>query len=252
MSSNRLIQLIEPLRSQKKVTFAVRKEGPIPTHFQVFGERRSGTNFLNELIADHTNLKPATRYGWKHGLPSMPAIDKDALIVIIIRDPIKWLLSLNAFPFDSFHEKKTDISVFLRSEWHGRYMRTRLRPVKWGLGSFRLPDEITSLQLDRDPMTGALFETPMALRNAKNIGFLSLLNRHENVVLTRYEDVRADTVGFMSELSENFGIEHKTPPLETAHVGSPAAIHSELSDENRSYIWSKLDCNIEAFLNYTA
>ncbi len=32
--------------------------------FQVYGERRSGTNFIEKLIKKNTTLKPVSRFGW--------------------------------------------------------------------------------------------------------------------------------------------------------------------------------------------
>ena len=70
-------------------------------HFQVFGERRTGTNFLHHLIEANLPLAGTTKYGWKHGFPTMPCIADTALIAVIVREPFAWLSSLHIHQLQS-------------------------------------------------------------------------------------------------------------------------------------------------------
>ena len=92
-------------------------------HFQVFGERNSGTNFVSHLIDKNTDLEMVGRYGWKHGFPVAVAYHPRSLIVFVYRDPIDWLVSMYNRPYAASKTVKfSDFSAFLRSEW-GSFLR---------------------------------------------------------------------------------------------------------------------------------
>ena len=64
--------------------------------FTIYGERCSGTNYLEVLILKNFKVKLTWEYGPKHFFGFNNKLDKsdDTLFVCIIRDSFKWLNSL--------------------------------------------------------------------------------------------------------------------------------------------------------------
>ena len=75
---------------------AAQSNGRAIEDFQVFGQRCSGTNYLDHLVAANFKAQAIYHYGWKHGVPSMPGIAAHSLILAVVRDPLEWLASLLA------------------------------------------------------------------------------------------------------------------------------------------------------------
>jgi len=67
--------------------------------FTIYGERCSGTNYLEGLITRNFNATVTWDFGWKHffGLNDLSDSD-DTLFVGIVRDPTDWLNSLYMTP----------------------------------------------------------------------------------------------------------------------------------------------------------
>ena len=72
-------------------------------YFTVMGERCSGTNFLENAIAENFELELIWHYGFKHFFgfydysKKNPIIknDDDVLFIGIVREPISWINSFN-------------------------------------------------------------------------------------------------------------------------------------------------------------
>jgi|APSaa5957512576_1039674.scaffolds.fasta_scaffold00035_21 hypothetical protein len=69
---------------------------------QLFGERHSGTTWLEYLIRDNIReVEIVFNHGWKHGLPnynSLIPIPEDTLFLIIHKNPYSWLLGMFEHP----------------------------------------------------------------------------------------------------------------------------------------------------------
>lgn len=65
------------------------------THFTIYGERCSGTNYLESLILENFNIELTWKYGWKHffGFHNLSNSD-NTLFICIVRNPVDWLNSL--------------------------------------------------------------------------------------------------------------------------------------------------------------
>lgn len=91
---------------------------------QLFSERNSGSNYLEQLIA--ANL-PEVDFvydlGFKHWvtdrLTGCRQIPQDLLCAVLIRSPFDWLRSMHRQPWHTApHLKQLGFSEFIRSEWH--------------------------------------------------------------------------------------------------------------------------------------
>ncbi len=226
------------------------------TRFQVIGERSSGTNFLNHTLLMNTALEPSEVLGWKHGTPQMEAIPTDLVVLISVRRADTWASSMFAKPWHATQRvKQLGFSDFLRSEWETIVDRARYFPQSASEQKLGLP-----LQLDRDPLTGALYPNLFALRNGKLRTHLSYLNRACHVCLVRHETVVANPERFVHAFLQAFGL----PPMTLAfrpvkkklgaRYFSPSEAErippDELSAEDMALLLDQCNLNLEARLGY--
>ena len=63
-------------------------------YFTIYGERCSGTNYLEQIIKLNFDIEVTWKYRWKHffGLDDLLNSD-DTLFICIIRDPFTWVNS---------------------------------------------------------------------------------------------------------------------------------------------------------------
>ena len=223
--------------------------------FQVFGERRSGTNYIASLLSENTSLKEMRRFGWKHGLPAYPVLPMSCLFVVVLREPIDWLKALYRAPFEVAPElKKLDFKQFIRAEWESVYTP---RKSGWRGHGYELDYSLGRgevLQLDRHPIEGRKYKNVLELRNVKLAGHLSLLMRGVNCVVVRYEEVNRDAAHLLATIRDVFDVpvRDKFVPLER-RVGprSPRSeANTDLSNMDLNYIKKNLDVAQELRCGY--
>jgi len=69
------------------------------TRYQVLGERSSGTNYLDTLLAGNLAIKPRAQFQWKHGYPITHIVPRTQLTIVSFRDPLDWLRSMHKKPW---------------------------------------------------------------------------------------------------------------------------------------------------------
>jgi len=134
-----------------------------PTHIKIFGERNSGTRYLEQLL--RLNLRKvrfcswlySRKSGWKHGFPRMSKcvhIKDNTLFVFVVRDLRPWLKSMyhNRYHF-SFkggfgefvngymvnEDKRPDHDVLVYPEERGNVVDIRKRKF---LASYRFMGQV--------------------------------------------------------------------------------------------------------------
>ena len=97
-------------------------------YIKIFGERNSGTNYLEKIISQNCNdikILGSLKGGWKHGFPNLEsfAIDnnetfnyKNTLFIFIIRDLQSWIVSMYNRPYH-INKKSKNINDFLNEKW---------------------------------------------------------------------------------------------------------------------------------------
>lgn len=232
-----------------------RRHKAVPDHVQVFGERSSGTNFVNRLIAKNSTLTPTDQYGWKHGFAQSTGFGKRALIVGVVREPLGWVRSMYSKPWHCPPSMQAlDFSSFLRTPWVTIIDRPRYfaQADAWRTAG-------TPLLQDRHPISGQPFAHIADLRTMKAAFLMGLRNRGCNLVLCRLDAVQTDPEAFIVQVSEAFGL----PPVEeyrpvTKRLGSKfladvpdrPAPPKEVSPEDRAFLGSALDPRLEAALGF--
>jgi hypothetical protein len=199
------------------------------------------------------------QYGWKHGFPVSVGFHPQSLIIFVYRDPIDWLVSMYNRPYAaSACVDFSSFSTFIRSEW-GSYLRAQSYKnwsQKWNATIVKGLDG-AECALDRHPITGERFRTPMELRTVKLQSGLSMANRGCNFVAVSYENVRQNKEAFV-EFIKTFAhvsgpddfdsiIETVSPTTATKRQFQKAQILSS----DMEYVLDRLDHKLEQTLGYT-
>ena len=96
------------------------------TRYTILGERRSGTNFLQQCITDNFNLQLDWLGGWKHFFGYNRYNEKlknnqDVIYLCIVRNPIDYFVSFYNSKLMQNEKRTKDIETFLLSEFYSVY-----------------------------------------------------------------------------------------------------------------------------------
>jgi hypothetical protein len=219
---------------------------------QIFGERCSGTNYLEILLkTNFEDIEITWDYGWKHFFPIN--IDKnnhdDCLFIVIFRNPYDWLSSFHNNPYHVDQSlKNLTFSDFIRKEWKCVYNKesaTKEDDPNFG----------KEMMHERNPETGERFKNILEMRNYKVKAFLSLEEEVLNYAKFRYEDLR-DNPNILKGLSEEFKLKLKgnnivnyTKYKTTKQIYQPKE-YPPISFVDKFYIRRNLDLRQEKSIGY--
>ena len=87
--------------------------------FTIYGERCSGTNYLERIIKDNFDIKITWEYGLKHffGFNDLTN-SNDTLFICIVRNPVDWLNSLYRKQYHIARHLRHSIDDFLNKEFY--------------------------------------------------------------------------------------------------------------------------------------
>ncbi len=231
-------------------------DGSPVTRYQVFGERASGTGFIDRLLGRNTALASTEALGWKHALPHMTVIPEDTAAICVIRHAEDWARAMHARPWHCPPAmQELEFSAFLRAEWATIADRARYFPQAMALGGAG-----RALQCDRHPLTGLPYANLFQLRRAKIEGLLSFFNRGCTMILCRLEAVQGAPRDFVAAIEKRLSLPASPEGFHpvTRRLGArflPAidprpATPPKLSDTDRTFLHSQLDLGREAELGY--
>lgn len=90
--------------------------------FQLYGERHSGTNFLENSIKHIFGLPQTSFFGFKHFMgfakPEKIAYERHTLFIGIVRNPYDWILAMNFLPHHVPKNNKKDLLSLINNEWY--------------------------------------------------------------------------------------------------------------------------------------
>lgn len=182
--------------------------------YHIYGERSSGTNFLNVSLAlnfeavdpifeavdpihgavDVTDEK-FKKYGAKHWFGNFLDLKDtdDTLFICIVRDPIKWLKSLYNKPRFIDLRMVENQEFFLTNEViSGGYFYSKT-----------IPPNDNMIRLECDPCTGKFYNNIFELRYKKLKWMCEDLPKLvKNYILIRYEDLINDFHGIMNKIKD--------------------------------------------------
>jgi hypothetical protein len=153
-----------------------------PTRFTIYGERCSGTTYVETLMATNFDLEVTWAYGWKHFFghcdPATLARAHDTVFVCVVRDPVPWLNSL----YRNLHHLPLKRATNLgEAERLRRFLHDEVRSED---------EHRREILHDRHMRTGAPYASLLELRHVKLRYLIEELPRHApRCALVRYEDL---------------------------------------------------------------
>lgn len=164
--------------------------------FTIYGERCSGTKFLERLLIDNFNIEVTWKYEWKHffGFEDLSNSD-DTLFIGIARDPVDWVNSIYHTPHHVHPSITTNRELFISSEWWSTEQNK-------GVGNEHIHD--------RNMLTGERYKNIFELRKVKLNFLIEVMPKKvKNYVFIRYEDLINNYEKIMEMLKEKYCLEKK-------------------------------------------
>lgn len=218
---------------------------------QIFGERCSGTNYLeNLLLKNIKNVAICRDFGWKHFFHKGDMTQaEDCLFIILYRDPLDWLRSLHRQPYHAAHELRGIVfSQFIRRPWW----------CIWDEESDKSPNDPIygkEMMMERSPDTGERFPNVMKMRAAKIRDWESLREKTQHNFYIRYEDLKENPTSVIESMSATFGLQ-TDPTFQNVegYRGGKAKFQPKTYDpikpEDQIYIKKELDTTLENKIGY--
>jgi hypothetical protein len=199
--------------------FIIQQKNNLPIYnFTIFGERHSGTNFLEKLMTGKDswggisknkafNIPITWEYGWKHFFGFHDDLlqtekTKNTLFIGLVRNPYDWLMAMYKMP----HHLRQH-----RGPGWDRYDNLEdFLTCSDLLSRYRDPANNNEFHTDNNPYTLNGYKNIFNLRSIKLHYLLEKCPnnlRYSNYVLCRYEDLSNDSGLFIQKISEIFGIE---------------------------------------------
>ncbi len=212
-------------------------ETPI-RHVQIFGERCSGTSFLEKLLTNNLiNISIDWLLGWKH-FPDKDLLcdrylekEKDFLIIVIVRNLDDWLQSMHKTLFHANEMQRNSFSQFLRASWN------------------------TELLLDRAE-DGSYQENVLALRAFKMKTFFSYKEHFSNFYFINYEVLLKYPEEIIADIASRFSLQNRfqfQPILAYKGTNNRAfkpASYPPISETDRAHILESGNMEIEKMVGY--
>lgn len=230
------------------------------TRYTIFGERNSGTNYLEKIMNSNFDLMFTKDYGHKHwfikdfeprGPPNtttdnecITPLDNDdsdtTLFIFIVRPPISWLKSMHKTPYHYRDSKNLPFSEFIRTPWVSYEPSC---PYDHIPGQSNTPWHKNLKH--KYPYFIEEADNICQLRNQKNKHFLSLSNKVKHYHLIRQNHLLED----LKAMKDLFDLDLKSDIIELHNYRNPKE-PGDISDSDLTFITSSLDKDTESMLGF--
>lgn len=219
------------------------------THFTVVGERCSGTNYLDKLFKDNTNLEWID-IGWKHDFFDRFNPDDTTLVVIVVRNIYNYLRSFMQTPWNLPQLYNMEFSDVIREPFisYDRIETTYLE--EWLFRPEEEKEEImnTSTILEDQPNI-------IANRNEKFKQYIEHFNKRNNVIIINYDKLmvyQGELEELLSKLSvlKEQTIQQNIYYKDTSQLFKQK-VYPDISSEDLDYINSNTNWIQENSLGFT-
>ena len=195
--------------------------------FTIYGERCSGTNYLENLIKKNFDVEITWKFGWKHffGFQNESLKNSDnTLFICIVRDLKKWINSLYKEKWHIAKQTTDSVYSFLNKQFYSHnYTTDRWEHQKsFVYGVTKTNSEIIE---DRNIYTKKRYRSIFELRHTK-IKFMieDLPNKVKNYIFIKYEDLLNNFNNIMIKI-KNKGLNIKK------NIQFPLNIHTYKNEE---------------------
>lgn len=207
------------------------------TAVQLFGERHSGTNWLQNLIEKNFRAEIQWKYGFKHWLPDESlAGDNETAFIAMFRNPLDWIRAMHRKPYHAPFHVDNSMQEFLTREWTSYY------GSEWkSENRFEIATEENLIERFRD-----VFE----LRAVKNRSFLRVGEQVQRFVWIRYEDLCSDPGATLDRLAHQLGLTRRRRLWGYKFKSRPAKVYPDFDLACEELILKQLDWEGELELGY--
>ena len=214
------------------------------TSYAVLGERNSGTNYVDALLAANlpAGIPASDVYCWKHGfIDRRVAATGGLLTVVVYRHPVRWLQSLHNKPMElSARMQGLSFGDFIRHEWQGAFAR---------------PDGEEPSTADMDPKARTNYPNALRLRAAKIAYLEEMAEMPGRVAFLRFEDANRDPRATLDALGRAFDLPLAPFTPVQAFKGSSRRSYAPRlmpapGARDLAFIRDELDENLEARIGY--
>lgn len=158
----------------------------------IFGERCSGSNFLQNALDENFHIEVNNHQINKHFFGQKPLPDNDDLLFIgIVRDPYTWLNSLYKYPY---------------------WLQKNMRKSKYNFLNLECWSQFKHLEItqDRHIYTKQRYKNIFELRHIKNYFLYEDMKiLAKNYILIKYEDLRDNYEETLNIIKEEFNLNTK-------------------------------------------
>jgi hypothetical protein len=162
------------------------------TKFTIYGERCSGTNYLEQLIIANLEISVTWQYGYKHffGFSDLKNSD-DTLFFGIVRSPVAWLDSFIKNPYHIPQQNK-NIKSFLLDKFYS------------------VNDKNEVIKEDLNYTNKQVYKNIYELRFVKNDFLLNIMPKLvKNYVFINYEYIKAEPFDFLEAIRIQFNLKKR-------------------------------------------
>lgn len=171
----------------------LRSKYTVIKNYTIYGERCSGTNFLEDCITNIFNIPVTWEYGWKHffGFCNYSKLEdaKSTLFIGIVRNPFNWIQSLFNNPYHVPQKLYLNMDKFLTDQWYsvGDYQKENLQ--------------------DRNFISNQRYANIVDMRNHKNMYLVEYMPKLvNNFILINYDDFLTNYDFHLQILSRTFNL----------------------------------------------
>ena len=232
------------------------------SYFELFGERCSGTNFLEEAISTNFYLIYKNEGRNKHFFcfNNYNKSYDNTLFIGIVRNPIYWINSYHVELHNIPKENKKNIISFLFNPFYSintSITNTKLSDINSDI-NFKFNKEY-AIQEDFNYLTKNKYKNIFELRKLKNNYLMNILpNKVKNYILINYEDLLYNYQETLSLIRDTFNLKQKNNTFtkivkykKTTNYKFVKQREILLSPLIINLIWNNLDIKQEHTLGYT-
>jgi hypothetical protein len=166
----------------------------IISKFKIYGERCSGTNYLENIVKINFEIELNQNFGHKHFFGHQDDLNNsdDTLFICIVRDPFKWINSLYRLPHHlQMMNRECETEDFLNNEF------------------FSIDDDGNEIMEDRNIYSKRRYENIFEMRYTKLKYMIECLPKKvKNCLIIRYEDLYNNFEDSM-QILKGYGLEQK-------------------------------------------
>lgn len=183
------------------------------TNYTIFGERHSGTNFLENVVSKNLDINPIWKFGWKHWIGSGCHWNKfitsqDTLFIGIVRNIYDWIGGMMKLPHHLLLKENT-YEALLSYPVASGYIPELFISYGKIISGIKDINKII-IQDERNYITQAYYKNIFEARYFKNIFLYHYMPfLVDNFILIRYEDFLFNHGSICATISKTFDIAFK-------------------------------------------